>query len=268
MEALLAGWFDKLSFFATGMGLLTTGAVATSIILFWRWRLTLVALFVVQIGVAVLVVRIHGVPIAWAATQLLVMAVCLPMLALSTQQVKATMAARRPGSWVLRGLTVILLLVSWRVFDLALPLPVIAPQIVQLFVWLGLCTLIILSLSDTPFFTGVALLLWCIPVQAVVEILLPGLRLHLLIAIGEILVTLACSYLILTAQTPVLAAEAVVTDLTFAPPPVPLVGLNGSTKGEAPGALPTGSTTGGQTPKKTLPTEKNPDAPFAIGRSR
>ncbi len=267
MEALLAAWFDNLSFFATGLGLLTTGAVATSIILFWRWRLALVGLFVVQIGVAILVVRLHGVPLVWAATQLLVMAVCLPMLALSTQQVKATMASHRPGSWVLRGLTVILLLVSWRVFDLALPLPIIAPQIVQLFVWLGLCTLIILSLSDTPFFTGVALLLWCIPIQAAVEILLPGLRLHLLIAIGEILVTLACSYLILTAQTSVIAAEAIVTDLTFSPPPLAHVGLNGSAKGEAPSPLPIGAALGGQTAKKNLPAEKNPDAPFAIGRS-
>jgi len=267
MEALLAAWLNNLSFFATGMGLLTTGVVATSIILFWRWRLALVGLFVVQLGVAVLVVRIQGVPLIWAATQLLVMAVCLPMLALSTQQVKATMAARRPGSWVLRVLTVILLLVSWRVFDLTLSVPMIAPQVVQLFVWLGLCTLIILSLSDTPFFTGVALLLWCIPIQASVEILLPGLRLHLLIAIVEILVTLACSYLILTAQTPVMATEAIVTDLTFSPPPVTHVSLNGNAKGEASGALPTGGAPGGQTTKKALPTEKNPDVPFAIGRS-
>ncbi len=259
MEALLDWFLLRLNFFASGLGLLTIGALAVSIILFWHWRQALVSVLLVQIGVAVMIVHVHGVAQDWAAVQILVMALCLLLLALSAQQVRATSSLRWSGSWLLRCMTVLLLLVSWRVFHLKLTLPLISPQIVQLCIWLGLCTLILLSLSDTPFFTGVAWLLWCIPVQAIIQILLPAAMLFLPIDILQIVMALACSYLILTAQTPLLEEQPVVTDLTF---PTDLVvaptfanhGVNGNN----------GVAVNGQA-HKALPAERTTEYPFAVG---
>jgi len=263
MESLLAATFAKLSFFATGLGLLTTGAVAVSIILVWRWRLALLSLLVVQIGVAVLVVRVHGAPYTWAAIELLVMLICLAMLALSAHQVQAQLARHQPGSLLLRGATVLLMLASWRVFDLKVDLPVIAPQVIQLFVWLGLCTLVLLSLSDTPFFTGVALLLWSIPIQAIVQILLPAPALFVLIGMVQIMLTLACSYLILTVRLPATVTQQVNTDLTFAPEPLISSGLsNGSTNGIGVHGL----LTGPNPAQRALSSEQTGEYPLAVER--
>ena len=263
MEALLTSLFLKLNFFATGLGLLLTGAIAMSIILFWNWRWALVSLLVVQTGVAVLVMQVHGAAQDWAALQIGVMALCLLMLALSAQQIQATFALQRPGSWVLRGLTLLLLLASWRVFNLKLTLPLISPQIMPLFLWLGLCTLILLSLGDEPFFTGVALLLWCIPVQAMVEILLPMPQLFITINIIEIVMAFACSYLMLTARAPSFEEKTVVTDLTFPADAVASTPLSGSRENGADPTL-----VGPSQPRRNLPPELTSDYPFAVGSSQ
>src|SRR3954464_647228 len=110
MEALLTSLLLKLNFFASGLGLLTTGAVALSIILFWNWRHALISLLIVQTGVAVLVVNVQGVAPDWAAVQIMVMTICVMMLALSAHQVRTTMSICWPGSWLLRSLTLVLLL--------------------------------------------------------------------------------------------------------------------------------------------------------------
>ncbi|CAN5740795.1 hypothetical protein BH10CHL1_BH10CHL1_27330 [soil metagenome] len=259
MEALLAWFLLKLSFFASGLGLLTIGAIAVSIILFWNWRQALAGVLLVQIGVAVLIVYVHGVAQDWAAVQILVMGLCLVILALSAQQVRPALHMGWSGSWLLRSITVLLLLASWQVFHLKLTLPLISPQIVQLFIWLGLCTLIVLSLSDTPFFTGIALLLWCVPVQAIIQILLPASMLFVLIDIVQIILALACSYLILTAYAPLLEEQPVLTDLTFPTDEVVIPiwadnGMNGAT----------GLLNNGQ-PRKALPPERTTEYPFAVG---
>jgi len=115
--------------------------------------------------------------------------------------------------------------------------------------------------GDDPFFTGVALLLWCIPVQAIVEILLPIPQLFILIDIIEIVVALACSYLMLTARTLNLEENTVVTDLTFATDGGASSSFTGSENGI--GADPT--LTGIDQPRRNLPPELAADYPFAIG---
>jgi hypothetical protein len=109
----------------------------------------------------------------------------------------------------------ILLLVSWQLFDLNLRLPLLTPAISRLMVWLALCALVMFSLSDAPFFTGVALLLWSIPMQAFVEVLVPGHSLSVLIGIMEIVMALACSYLIMVDVAPAPVQAPVPTDLGF-----------------------------------------------------
>lgn len=262
MEALLAWFLLKLSFFASGLGLLTTGAIAVSIILFWNWRQAIAGVILVQIGVAVLIVYVHGVAQDWAAVQIFVMALCLLILALSAQQVHPTLRMGWSGAWLLRCITVLLLLASWQVFHLRMTLPLISPQIVQLFLWLGLCTLVVLSLSDTPFFTGIALLLWCIPVQAVIQILMPATMLFVLIDILQIVVALACSYLILTAYAPLLEEQPVVTDLTFPSGEVVMPTWVDNDVNGIPRMLNNGQN------HKALPPERTTEYPFAIGGSQ
>ncbi len=104
---------------------------------------------------------------------------------------------------------------SWRVFDLNLAIPLLVPAVTRLFVWLGLCALVLLSLSDNPLFTGIALLLWCIPMQVIVQLLAPGHNLFVLIGITEIMLTLACSYLALVAAVPAARQRPVWTDVAF-----------------------------------------------------
>lgn len=214
MDELVARLLPSLQFFASGLGVLAIGALATLIFLLWSWRTALVGLFGVQLGVIGLVVHVHGLPVRWASAQLVTVGICGLLLWLSARQFRLTIA-QRPGSWVLRSLTLILLLVSWRLFNVYLPLPVILPQVTQLFIWLALCALIILSLGDTPFFTGIALLLWCIPIQAAAEIILPGHGLAVLIGVLQILIALACSYMILVEHTPATQASSILTDITF-----------------------------------------------------
>jgi len=264
MEALLASFFLKLSFFASGLGLILIGAVATSIILFWEWRWAFVSVLVVQTGVCILVMHVHGAPQDWAALQIMVMGLCVLMLALSAQQTHTMMSKRRPGSLLLRSMAVLLLLASWQIFNLKLALPLISPTILPLFLWLGLCTLVLLSLSDDAFFTGIALLLWCIPVQAMIEILLPMPQLFILINILEILITLACSYLVLTGRAPV-PEEQVITDLTFPVYTEMATPFNGYGENGVNGD----HTLSGPSPtRRALPPEPSTEYPFAVGESQ
>jgi hypothetical protein len=225
MDELVAQLLPYLEIFASGLGILTIGVFATLIFLLWRWRLALVGLLGVQLGVIGLVVKVHNLPVDWATIQMLTLGFCVLLLGLSAHQVRLQ-TVQRPGSWVLRTLTLVLLLVSWQIFNLRLPLPMLMPQVTQLFLWLGLCALLILSLGDAPFFTGVALLLWCIPIQAAIEIILPGHNLAVFIGMLQILITLACSYMILVEHTPAIQASSIPTDITFpaetvAPLPLP-----------------------------------------------
>ncbi len=213
MLDLFTGWlFTQLDFFASGLGILLIGALALLTVLLWEWRLTLVSLFVIQVGVAILAGKVHGLALQWASVQIMVMALALLMLLLSAQQVRPALQQQRPGSWPVRLSAAVLLLISWQFLEVDLALPMIAPRIAQLFFWLALCGLVLLGLSDTPFFTGIALLLWFMPVQAFIEILLPQHRLFVFIGMIELLVTLACSYLMLAQRLPSIRLRPIITD--------------------------------------------------------
>lgn len=215
MLDLFTGWlFTQLDFFASGLGILLIGATALLTILLWEWRLTLIGIMVIQVGVAILVSKVHALTLQWASVQLLVTALAVLMLLLSAQQVRPALGQQRPGSWPVRLSAAILLVISWQFLDVDFALPIVAPQIAQLFLWLALCGLVLLGLSDTPFFTGIALLLWFMPIQALIEILLPQYRLFIFIGMLELLVLLACSYLMLAQRLPLLRPRPAVTDST------------------------------------------------------
>ncbi len=252
MDSLLAELLARFGFFATGPGLLTTGALATLIILVWDWRFALIALAFVRLGIAVLVVQVHGVEMQWATVQLIVTVIGTLTLALSAQQVQPHLTVQKPGSFLLRLLTIVLFIASWRLFNLQLTLPVAAPQEAQLFLWLALCALLLLGLSDAPLMTGIAIMLWFAAMQAIVEILLPASHIFVLLGMLELILALACSYLTLTGRIPVETAFPIVTDATFSlDVPVPISTANSglTSNGHTPGG-------GGGFAQPSLPTKR------------
>ena len=213
---LITNWIlTNLTVFASGLGILLIGAIALLMILLWDWRLILPGVLVVQAGVMVLTTHVYQLPTEWGTVQVLVTALTAAMLALSAYQVMPVLQLQRPGSWLIRLCAVILLAVSWQFVNFALPIPLLTPQITQLFLWLTLCAFVLLGLSDSPLHTGVAMLFWFIPVQAFLQVLLPELRLFVPIGMAEIFVGLTCSYLLLAQRTPAPQRIPVVTDVSF-----------------------------------------------------
>ncbi len=232
MESLIAWLLVTFNFFASGLGILTIAGITVVMLLFWEWRTLLIGLCVIQLGIVVLVTRVHQVNLEWGQVQLLVTLLSVGMLGLSAQQIRFAIPYQRPGAWFVRVMSVALLLICWQLFDFDLALPTISPPLTQIFLWLALCALIMLGLGDTPLFTGVALLLWFIPVQAFIQILLPEFRLFVLIGMIQLLTALACSYLMLTARLPVLESAAAPTDIAFSSTAPPMHAL------QAPNPLP------------------------------
>lgn len=212
---LIATLLSNLTFFATGLGILIIGGTALLMILFWDWRSTLVGLFVVQVGVVVLATRIHNLPEQWGSAQVIVTALAAAMLLLSARQVRPVLQRQRPGSFVIRLSALVLFIVSWQFIEFDLTLPLLTQPETDLFLWLGLCAFVMLGLSDSPLYTAVALLLWLIPVQVFVQVILPEQELFVFIGIGELLLALAASYLLLAQQSPQFVQKRVLTDITF-----------------------------------------------------
>lgn len=217
MDSFIPWLLTTFAFFASGLGILTMCAVAITMVLLWDWRSFLVGLCVIQLGIVVVVDTIYGVELKWTQVQILVTTLSAAMFFLSARQIRFALAYQRPGSWFVRLLAVTLLLICWRLFDVELPLPAVAGPLAQLFLWLAVCAMVILGLSDAPLSTGVALLLWFMPVQAFIQILLPEFRLFVLIGIVQLLSALACSYLMLAARLPAVVTATLATDPTFPP---------------------------------------------------
>ncbi len=207
--------FATLNFFATGTGLLITAASAALIILIWDWRAALVGLFLVQLGTITLGVQRYGLDTQWAVLELIVMLLMLTMLAMSVVQLEKPRSLHQAGNWVVRFLALILIILAWRVIEVNIPVPIFGPSAVSLFGWLALCALLILGLGDNPFFSTIGLLLWLITAQTMLAVLIPSPNLFALIGSVEILVTLACSYLILFDRVPGSDRRPVMTDMVF-----------------------------------------------------
>jgi len=213
--------FTNLTFFATNVGILTIGAFAVAMILFWDWRVSLVGLALVQIGVGAVAVLLQNMDPQWVMVQTLVIVLCSLILALSGRQTASSGSLRQAGNLFFRGMVLVLLYVCWRTFDLEVSIPLVQPSVALLFVWLGVCALLMLSLNDNPLFTGTALLLWTIPAQVVTSILLPHPSLMVILGILQLLLALSCSYLMLVEKYGFIETAMVATDITFPLPQLP-----------------------------------------------
>lgn len=208
-------FFTAIDFFTTVPGILLIGAVAAGMILLWDWRASLGGLFLIQLGVADIAVVLQQVDVQWATAQTLIMLLCCVILGISASQTAGESSWHQAGSLLLRFLVLVLLYVCWRLFEFNITLPLIRPDVTVLFVWLGICALVTLSLNDNAFFTGTALLLWCIPAQVVTAVLLPIPSLIVMLGVLQLLLALGCSYLMLVERYGHVEEPVVATDITF-----------------------------------------------------
>lgn len=190
-------------------------ALTSAVIIIWDWRLMLFGLVAIQAGVARVALTQLQIPSAWLYAQTLVLVLCTLILALSGVQATESRRLYQSGNWFLRLLLICLFVILWQIFNIQIVLPTLSASVSQLFVWLSLSAFLILSLTDHPLYTGSALLLWCIPIQLLVAVLLPLPGLLVLIGILELLLALGCSYLILTESFVDTEQQIVVTDITF-----------------------------------------------------
>lgn len=209
------GFLAALAIFATPGGLTVIGMIAAAIIVLWDWRFALAGLFFIQVGVTAATVTLQRLPVDWATVTLGVSALACLMLTLSAQRIRYTGSLYQSGTWLQRALILALFWLLWRVAANNITLPEFTPALVQLFAWLVLCLLTILALSENPLFTAVGLLLWLTPVQAVAAVLVGIPVVVALVGLVQIMVALACSYLVLIEQIPAEAGAPVLTDITF-----------------------------------------------------
>lgn len=207
--------FQSLGFLASPTGMTLIGVLAALIVAVWDWRFALVALVVIQFAVAEISVVVHDMPAEWATIQVAVMVLSAMILGLSAVRTGRISSYQQSGNWLLRVAALVFVYVGWRYVEVDLALPEIHPEVLELFTWLVLCGVIILGLGENPLFVAVALLLWIVPLYSVVAILLSIPSLVAVIGILQLLLALACSYLLLAEQLGRVEEPPVITDIMF-----------------------------------------------------
>jgi len=191
-------------------------------ILLWDWRASLIGLIVVQFGAAAVALQTGQIEAQLMIVQVCIIALCTLILAISIAQAPRSPTISQSGNWIMRLLMLILVYTALRLFDFnfSLPFPNAieasdALRMTVFFIWISICALLTLGLSNSPLFTGVALLLWCVPAHVFATLLLPESGVSVLIGIVELLIALGCSYLILTESLSIKQRPIVSTDITF-----------------------------------------------------
>ena len=205
--------FAQLGWLTTNSALLATASLVALAIILWEWRLALVSLLAAQISVATLAVREFGVASEWGVVQVVVMALCCMILAISAGQRPGGHRMYLAGSTFLRATALALILLTGYLFQFDATLPLLDGRTTQLFTWLAVSALLMLGLGDSALFSAVGLLQWSIVAQAVVEVLLRLPGLVSVIGVLELMIALACSYLILTESISLARPTVVATDV-------------------------------------------------------
>ncbi len=202
----------SFGFFTTQTGFIVISVVAALIVILWDWRGALAGLLLVQWGVGNLLVQRFNMPSQWATAFLFLAGLAGVMLAMSAIQVQWNRHVSRSGNLAMRLAVVLLAYFLFTTQDIRLPLPLIDAQTIDLFSWLTLVSLVILLVGDSPLHMGISLALWLVTVQAATAILLPNPALIVIVGSVELVLILACSYLVLPASGAALAPRRVAPD--------------------------------------------------------
>lgn len=165
----------------------------------------LAVIVLVQLAIGALMVRFQQIEPSWMGVQLVVIIFCCVMLALSVLEMQSTTLLRRRSNLGLHLLLIPLLICAWWLLKIDLPIEGLNPVLRQLLMWLALIALVQMSVGSDPMSVGVGLLIWCIPLQALAVRFAPIPTLLAMIGVMELVIALACAYLVLTDRNPSLA---------------------------------------------------------------
>jgi len=194
IEALFAGLGN---IFATGVGILLLGAVTGALFVLWDWRAALLGAVFVHLGACSILVLVHGVPGIVAAGQLLAVTLAAAMLAIAGFLHPNAKSLHQGGNWPLRLLALVFIVIAWWYLDPGYTLPYFSQPETDFLLWTGICALAMWSFSGSPLMAGAAVLLWSTPMYALASVLLPGSGLPAVVGITDVILALACSYLVL-----------------------------------------------------------------------
>lgn len=183
---------------ATGSGVLLLAMLAASIVLIWDWRWGLAGALLTLLGASSILAALHTPATLVTASQWLAVVVATTLLALAGWLHPASAGAHANHNWLLRLIALVFSLGAWWVIDPGVTLPMFTQVETDLIFWIGLCGLLILSMSTAPLQAGIGLLLLTAPVQAIAPVLLPESGVAVIAGIAQILLALACAYLTLT----------------------------------------------------------------------
>jgi hypothetical protein len=207
--------FQAFGFLSSNVGLLLTGAATALLVLLWDWRVALAGVFFVQLSAATSAVVLHGVPAQWALIQTVVVGMVCVMLTLSARAHRLRPSFRQTGTWISRGFLLGMFLAGAWFMNIQVTLPGMDPLVMELFLWLVLCGIMLLGLSEHPLYNAVGVLLWLIPVQVVVAVVTPIPALVALVGLVVLTVGMAVSYLVFVEHMPAEERGLVLTDLAF-----------------------------------------------------
>lgn len=195
------------------------GLAACIPVVLWDWRVALPGILFVQLGTSALIGVVYGVPAPWPAVHLGIQALACLIILLSILQT-SNVQVRNAGEFSSRLFRLLVLgiaaLLVWTASD-RVELPLLENATKILFLWFAAVALITLGVTETALFGGVGLLLWLIPVQAFLSVLFPLPAVIVLLGILQILVALACSFLLLAEDDALTQIEVPSTDPDLAP---------------------------------------------------
>jgi hypothetical protein len=183
--------------FASGAGVLLLAVVAGAIVILFNWRLALAGAVFIHLGSASVLVHIHNVPGVVAGGQVAAVFLCAAMLGLAGWLQPPAVSLRQAGNWPLRSLALLFIVGAWWFLDPGYTLPFFSLPETELLIWTALCALALWSFSASPLLGGAAVLLWSTPLYALAAVLLPGSGLAAVVGLADLLIVLACSYLVL-----------------------------------------------------------------------
>lgn len=204
IEALFTGLGN---IFATGVGILLLGAIAGALFVLWDWRIALLGAVFIHLGACSILVLVHDVPGLVAAGQLLAVTLAATMLAIAGFLHSDSKSLHQAGNWPLRLLALIFVVIAWWYLDPGYTLPYFSQPETDFMLWTGICALVMWSFSGSPLMAGAAVLLWSTPMYGLASVLLPGSGLPVVVGITDVILALACSYLVLLEPSGVRSAK-------------------------------------------------------------
>jgi len=195
------------------------GLAACLPVVLWDWRVALPGILIVQLGTSALVGTVYGLPAPWPAVHFGVQVLACLILLLSILQT-SHVQVRNTGEFSSRLFRLLVLGIDALLFCAAsegIELPLLETATKILFIWFAAVALITLGVTETALFGGVGLLLWLIPIQALLSVLFPLPSVIVLLGILQILVALACSFLLLAEDDALTLIEVPSTDSELAP---------------------------------------------------